>query len=236
MKKMIIALQCLLLVSFCACGQKSQGEITTATNNPEKTTQETTVKTSTEVTTARMSEPFVSTVKNTTNKTDPYSDFLNADRVKYLSNPYALENSYYAFYDIDGNDTLELLEGWKTYSGIVLNAVFIIQNGVVMRQEALTGWMEEFDSQRLLFKNGTIRTSGYDENGTGYGYLRFEAGELKYQAGLSIESGKYIRVYTEGGYERVLITKEEYERVQKEMEGDGQVVELDWRPLAEWGQ
>jgi len=32
------------------------------------------------------------------------------------------------------------------------------------------------------------------------------------------------------------ITKAEFDRVQKEFEGDGQTVELDWKPLAEYGR
>jgi hypothetical protein len=32
------------------------------------------------------------------------------------------------------------------------------------------------------------------------------------------------------------ITQAEFDRVQNEMEGDGQVVELDWKPLAEYGR
>jgi len=33
----------------------------------------------------------------------------------------------------------------------------------------------------------------------------------------------------------VSITKAEFDRVQKEMKGNGQMVEFDWKPLAEYG-
>ena len=95
--------------------------------------------------------------------------------------------------------------------------------------------MEEYPQKRTILKNGTIRIEGRDDNGTGFGYWRFEDdGVLRNQVGLSIESGKYIRVTTTDGYQRIPIAKEEYDRIKKEMEGDGQVVKLDWKPIAEY--
>ncbi|MCL2299140.1 MAG: hypothetical protein FWC27_03210, partial [Firmicutes bacterium] len=33
-----------------------------------------------------------------------------------------------------------------------------------------------------------------------------------------------------------VITKAEFDRLKNEFEGDGQTVELDWKPLAEYGR
>jgi hypothetical protein len=68
-------------------------------------------------------------------------------------------------------------------------------------------------------------------------YYRFEGGQLKLQIDLVNAWGDYYQAYD---IDRVglgtPITKAEYDRVKAEMEGDGQVVEIDWKPLAEYGR
>ena len=128
------------------------------------------------------------------------------------------------------------MEGWK---GICLIAVYTIHDGVAVLQEGY--WA---DSQRgsppLLYKNGTLKEfNDYDDKM--FAYYRFENGELKYQTMLidnfseELNSGFYYRSDGIGRPSKV-ITKEEFELVQKEFEGDGQVIELDWKPLAEYGR
>ena len=221
MKKLLAAVLCLVLVGLCACGRRAMGETTTT----DKTTQDTA--------TNRYGQAVVD-IK--TDKKDPYSFVIKEHYDLFFDeniDPYV---KHFFLYDIDGDGTKELLLGMETYSGIVLFAVYSIQDNIAARQEALTPWMEEFPFQRSLLKNGTIKIEGRDEVGPGYGYLRFEDGELRRQASLGIDYGEYVRIYTENGYERVPITKAEFDRLQKEMEGDGQVVDLDWKPLAEYGR
>jgi len=173
-----------------------------------------------------------------TTEPEPAVTFASYDEILYdrLNNEgvYVVVR-YYAFYDIDGNGVNELLIGAETYDGKAIMSIFTTQNGAAVRQEAWPGYMAQFPCWHLLYRNGTIRYEGTDEGSRGYGYFRFENGELKRLPGLSVKSGEYFR-YAEDGITTIPISKEEFDRVQREMEGDGQIVELDWKPLAEYGQ
>ena len=73
-----------------------------------------------------------------------------------------------------------------------------------------------------------------------------ENGELKYQLGLVEEEfyggtlgdsfNSYYRINPSNTSKRISIKKREYNRLKKQFEGDGQVVEIDWKPLAEYGR
>jgi len=163
-----------------------------------------------------------------TNKKDPYSYVI---KEYYDLNAYA---RYYALYDIDGNGTQELLMGVDHWGYIGLVAVYIIQNDVAIEQELW--WMDE-QPPNLLFKNGTVRGEGSGNEGIlSYGYYRFEAGELKWQISLNINNGEYFKRYPSDPMKFIPIDEEEYECLKLEFEGDGQIVELDWKPLAEYGR
>jgi len=156
----------------------------------------------------------------------------------YDDTPDLLKKRYYFLYDLDGNDTKELLLGQAWGEDIYLYAVYAIKNGIAVRQEEY--W---YDPQRgnppLLYKNGIIRVEA--DGDTMLQYYRFEDGELKFQIMLIddyspvFDSGNYKRVDEKGGFSKI-ITKAEFDRLQKEFEGDGQVIELDWKPLAEYGR
>jgi len=186
--------------------------------------------------------PEPSTIEIRTDKEDPYSYTIKELYEIYASasvdmNHDYLEDQYYALHDIDDNGTKELLIGSEEYSGIVLQAVHAIQNGVAVWQEALPSLVADFPEQRSILKNGTIRVkSVVADEGSFFRYYRFEDGELKLQI-ILLDSAFGIEYYRrEYGNNDVPITNEEFDRVQKEMEGDGQVVELDWKPLAEYGR
>ena len=46
----------------------------------------------------------------------------------------------------------------------------------------------------------------------------------------------YYRIDPRNPSNRIPITEKEYNRLKKEYEGDGKVVEIDWKPLAEYGK
>ena len=149
-------------------------------------------------------------------KNDPYSPVIK----ELIESNYNYE---YTFYDIDGCGKEELLLGREGSDGMGVTDAYTIQNGAAVRQRS-------FSHSTLLYKNGIIRLVGSDHGVWGYGYCRFEAGTFKYLAGLSVRGNAYFRI-PGGGGDEIPITKEEFDRIQKEYEGGGQVV-LDWKPIA----
>ena len=241
MKRLFAGLLCLLLVGLCACGQMPLEETSTVTSTAATAVQETSIEAkATEKATAEnalTNRYGQSIVEIITNKNDPYSyvvkeynDYLNNDDSAYYW------TQFYALYDVDGNETRELLLGGEWANrGIGILHVYTTRNGVAVRQEGFY-WDPEESPPPMLLNNGTIRrsgTGGYDFDGSYSAYYRIEAGELKFQLTLKYAVGNYFR--SDRGYENP-ITKEEYDRVQQEMEGDGKTVELDWKPLAEYGK
>lgn len=212
MKKLIAAFMCILLMSFCSCMPTKPAETIVAQSTTTVTTEESMIT------------------------DEQYSHIIKELHDLFTNSPIARVTRYYATYDIDGNGTKELLFGDDTHLGTVLTALYAVQNGVFVQQETITPWMEQFDARRWLFKNGIIKLECKNDMGRGYPYFRFEAGELKFQIGVGITNGEYTCIYPEDLTKEVSITKEEFDRVQKEMEGDGQVVEIDWKPLAEYEQ
>jgi len=139
---------------------------------------------------------------------------------------------YYALYDLDGNDTKELLlGGYSRVGGIGIYTVSAVQNGVAVPLEPVLSW-DDYDPPTVLFRNGIIRATSVNDE-LRFDYYRFEDGVLKYQArlikGLDSTEGEYYR--RDPDKQRVPLTKEEFDQVKAEMEGDGQVVELDWKQV-----
>jgi len=222
MKKIIIAILCALLAGLCACEPTEPPETTT-------TAAQTTIAT-TESATETTSEEFAIYAGIVQDYLEEYNELLNEEN-RFM------DPHYYFLYDIDGNGTKELLMGENIRDKeTTISNIYTVQNGEAVLQEETKFWMD-FNPSILLFKNGTIRYCGTDEEGEGFGYYRFKKGELKRLIGLLDEYGNY---FTSSGsletYKKTPITKQEFDRVQKEMEGDGQTVELDWKPLAEYGR
>jgi hypothetical protein len=243
MKKLFVALLCLLFTGLCACRQIVPEE-TTVTSDPDDSTQEIYTKTTDEITEETFTTS-IQTVKIKTDKDDPYSYVIE----EYLENYYELLDDphsdtpplYYLLNDIDGNGVKELLIGTEEWDKKGLAVVYTIQNGAAVHQKEFW-WPRDDDRFGLpvLFKNGTIKATSDD-----YGdlllhfYYRFENGELKLLAEL-VDFSLYLDryKYCKDGNEdiAIYITKAEFDRLQKEFEGDGQTVELDWKPLAEYGR
>ena len=224
MKKVFVALLCLLLTGLCACG-------------PAATKKESTTTTIPETEPAEISTPSSTTIKPS--KSDPYSDAIKAYVEKIGMYGYGkLENQCYVLYDIDGDGTKELLlgnadEDWGTY----LNCVYTIQDGVAVKQNQYFSPIPEYSTPPpLLFQNGTIKGVTDLDGPQLSRYYRFKNGELKFQIALVDGYGKSSCSYNQNKWDNIPLTVEEMKQIKKEMEGDGQVVELDWKPLAEYGR
>jgi len=220
----------LLATSLClfACEHIMPSEETTTTTVHPKDSPTIRPEESTSI-------PVFSTTKFNIDKNDPcYHVIKEIEDVDIQ----LLRYVYYAYYDIDGDGTEELLTGW----GGSLERVYTIRNGVAVRQEQYFGPVGSDFSETRLFKNGTIRVNSDNDSGYFFSYYRFEGGEIKGQLCLKrrLEHERYRREYD---YSKdpvvatdIPITKAEFDRLRKEFEGDGQVVELDWKPLAEYGR
>jgi len=244
MKKLIIASLCFGLVGFFACGQEIPRETTSATTIQEKTSMETNIETTIMIDTSAVettTKPFrpaaLSTAEIKALENGPFSDAFAKEIERYAEFPNYFKKQCYVFYDIDGNDAKELLLGmdWDRV-GIYLYAIHTIQDNVAVRQDKL--YVDpDLGTPFSIYKNGTIRMDRIDDEVIFYYYyFRLERREIKFQT--MINKDDHERYYRTNAIDKPSspITKEEFDRVQKEMEGDGQVVELDWKPLAEYGR
>jgi len=198
------------------------------TPHPTRTTEATTETTDDSLTTV--------TIK--TDKDDPLSyiveEYLGLYNELLNDENQSMEPHYYFLYDLDGNGTAELLLAEEVWDQIYLYSVYTIRVGVAVHQKEFRGVSPWHGSPPVLFKNGTIRAISND--GRNYYYYRFEDGRLKLQTLLYLSNnGGYGRMDGWDGDSKK-ITGTTFRRLQKEFEGDGQVVELDWKPLAEYGR
>jgi len=227
MKKLLaVVLIALLVGSFSACKQIDQPTTTTTT---EKSSVSTTETSKPSVLTEKVNESILysNAVEEATDPTGYY--FIHGGE------------DHFFFYDIDGDGTKEWLLGTDVNrekrrpedgKDVYLRGVCSIQDGVVVRQNLQLG---EADTPPVVFKDGTIKCEFRDYTPRLYiYYYHFENGEIKTRIWLFEANGEYFISDEKRTYEPIL--KEEFERLQKAFEGDGQTVELDWRPLAEWGQ
>ena len=244
MKKTFAMLLCILLMGLCACEQvASQGETTTMTTTTEQTAQEETISEKPEATT-KNSKVTETITKSNPNEMEIYSPVIKEHADNLEKNQHALI-CYYALYDIDDDGTKELLLGLDAYYDNTKQKspcfVFTIQNGAVTPQDIPPLWYFE-DPPAVLFKNGTIREGVNNDDKLIYSYYRFEGGELKRQAKV-IDNTYYVNHFgNKDAYflfdleseKKAPITQKEYDSLMKELEGDGQEVALDWKPLAEF--
>ena len=159
------------------------------------------------------------------------------------------ENLYYAFYDIDGNGTEELLLGagrQPGYAGLI--EVYSILDGVAVQQAFGLSYCSDCGTEYpSLLKNGTIWSihSNMEEESSYY-YYCFEEGQLKLQMKLArrmtyddYENSHYGNVFfrsdvDDSDSEDIPISYEEYGRLREKFEGDGQGAEIVWKPLADY--
>ena len=229
MKKKFFAALCLLLAGLYACGGVISEETQIPTTDSEAVDIATTLATS--------ETSALSPTESKINENDSYFDVINFIISPYQNQLDKLNGQYYALYDIDGNGIEELLWSMDVYGGKSFNSIFTIQNGVVVEvNEFFSAYrFPEQASQTLLFRNGIIRSDNNHEGVPRYNYYRFEDGKIKPLTAIFTVNGDYYSLDPVTGDE-MTITKREFDRLQKEMEGDGQIVELDWKPLAEYGR
>ena len=246
MKKLFIVLFCTLLVGLCACERiKPSEETSTDTTKQEESTlyasTETTATADTSIdktTTEKFKPATLSPAEIKALESGPFSNVLSERVESYDDSPYRLAEQRYVFYDIDGNGTKELLLGADWGAGVNLHTVCVIQDGVAVQQKKL--FVDpDLGNPFLLYENGTIRVDRVDDTVVFYYYyFRFEGKEIKHKMML-IDNTYFIEndfFSNKDPMKRTPITKAEFDHLQKEMEGDGQVVELDWKPLAEYGK
>jgi len=193
------------------------------------------VQTITGHTTTNRRTDVSSTIKTEISEINPYFEEIKRHIMRYDASPEQLSDQCYALYDFDKNGAKELIIGLKDW-GIV--DVYTIQNGVAVRQAEF--FVDPYGgAQPTLLKNGTIRKEWmYDGCQRNISYHRFEDGELKFQISLRDDCDNWGSCFQ---YDPVTknetqINKKEFDRLKKEFEGDGQVIELDWKPLTEYGQ
>jgi len=228
----------MLFAGLCACGPvETENPRTTATIAP------TTVEAPLTSIAFEMIESSMQTVTIKIEKNDPLSyvieEYLEVYNECLYDQNRNMSPHYYALYDLDGNGTQELLIAELFGDDIRLYDVYVIRNGAAVRQEefqTLGGGGITLPS--VVFKNGTIRIDGHYDVLPTIVYYRFKNGELRHQETLMDDflGQQYLRHNRNNAFPGTPITKAEFDRVQKEMEGDGQVVELDWKPLTEYGR
>ena len=228
MKKLLIALFCLLLAGLCGCGQIASEKMQTTT-----TLQENNVQSTTKILTIQTEPTGVfPTTQNKPNESKPYAKEINEIIKAHADRPEQTTYVRFALHDIDGDGKKELLLGLTDWG---FTTVYTVQDGVAVMQRALLIDTAENLPPRL-FANGTIRRDSNINGRIYYDYFHFENGELKFYSMLLNDNGNLIHSFTKHIIDGTQITKEEFDRLQKEMEGDGQVVDLDWKPLAEYGR
>ena len=224
MKRAVIAALCVMLAGLCACGQGAPEEILTTVLFASAMPTMTVVPITAETKPGEFAAYAIAI--------EAYND---------LPDNHAYANAeYYAFYDIDHNDTCELLLGQVMHNDIELCRVYTIRNGIAVWQEEFIRTIDDRGSRPILYKNGTIKSFCDYDDGI-FCYYQIVNGELKLLTRLVDDSSPefYIDNYhrSDGldGIPRA-IAKAEFNRLKKEFEGNGQTVALDWKPLAEYGR
>jgi len=231
MKMLLIALLCFLLLCLCACvatlperTQLTSGEIPAQETMSSASTKESALK--------KTSEPMAFSSTNES-KPEKISEVLEEHCNKSLEEDSFVQN--YAFHDTkDGKISMLVISGEGSGGKKLYDSIYSVQNDIAIRQEQFLPPELGHNLSTTLFLNGIIMNEIDDAGSRYYAYYGFENGVLTYQAGLLDEGNSYYCCFPDAS--RNSLTKAEFDRVKKEFEGDGQVVELDWKPLAEYGR
>ena len=262
MKKFISAMLCFVFIFLCSCNGNQNTDTTASTQNTSATnvTRQNTTESSDK------STEEIPTVKIPTNPDDPYSIFIKKryediyEAQKIEGAEYFAEfdkhslDCFYFIYDIDGNGVDELILGdWKAITNdiedyfapkkIVISSVYTLENGELVKQETHPWWNDEVLWDRVILSNGLIRTSIGIEDSHSHSYLEFKNGSLKLKYAIYYKGDGYGNRYYEiiypdnnNNYIQEKITKEEFERLHDEANGDAEVVEINWKRIDEYGR
>jgi len=170
---------------------------------------------------------------------EPFSEVIQTYPPHFTNDVFQEASRYFALHTIDGNEVLLMGVREDHFHITFLEKVYVLQNGVVIQQKELMWGGGEFwgSLAPVLFENGTIRVGRNNEDDLIFFYYRFEDGELEFQISLTeMVDGRFLYRNTTMSPAPVnSITREEFERLRQEMEGNGQTVEFNWHPLAELG-
>lgn len=256
---------CFILIFLCSCNKNDDVHNITSVNSlpSSKSATQNTVKENILLSETTASE--ITTVKIETNPDDPYSVFIKewyeeiyeaqkGEGAEYFSefDKHALD-VYYFIYDIDGNGVDELILGdWKSVTNkvedhsapqeIMISRIYTIENGEAVKQFSFW-WSDDFLWETVLLSNGLIRQSTGFEDYPSYVYFCLENGKLELKYGIYYTEDRYgNRSYSyvdEGENGKIIdeeITKEEFERLRDEANGDAAVVEINWKRIDEYGK
>lgn len=248
--KIIILFSVLLIFSSCGLNQSEKNIQISMLSQPQTTVLYKNTK----------SETKWLTTSTASSENDLYESIVKnkiAELLKSAESEQLLNNNCYAFCDIDGNGSEELLFGskkilWGYESGflsqapvekIVLDQLYTtidqkVQEIIYQPTWRWNNYFAESLGGRDILSNGIIRYYGGTSDYISYAYFRYSNGELEFiKALMSYEiAGTWAVVDNQGNDLREKISKDEFERMRAEIEDGAEVVELDWHPLIEYGK
>ena len=254
MKKFLVISMSFIFVVLCSCTRNDDlSDIPAMSSSATKSEQQIDVLENT-----IGIQPEISTVVIKTDPNDLYSYFIK-DRYEKIYEAQKSEGSdfftdfdkhaldvFYFIYDIDGNGVDELIMGdWKKITDdiddinppreILISSVYTIENGEVVKQDSSVWWDDEYLWNRELLSNGLIRTTLGDKEYPSYSYLGFENGKLELKLAVYNMGDRYLRIH-DSIVDEEEITKEEFERLRDEANGDSEIVEINWKRIDEYGK
>ena len=254
----LFLLLCLALLICTGCRKHEQKQNTTTQNNEQ--TSECVQTRSGEIPTREVPYP---TVKIPTDPDDPYAQVIKdmyEQYAQYVTAEEIFKDFKYALYDIDRDGTQELLlSSWYAMwgieepefddgndltgkDGILFDRFYTIQNGKAIWVQPINGLWDGVAGAtggRDILTNSVIRLYGGRPDHISYAYYRYTEGKLEFLYALRYyadDESRYIVTYEGDQGTRTPITEEEFSRLRAEIEGDAQVVEIDWKPLESYGR
>ena len=272
MKQITAIIIVLAMIFLCGCtGEKSESNTTEATTSEpliktEKTNAAETYFPYT-LSEVEQDETFFYANEITVDPADPYSAFIkksceekaevwkrcaerdgNTTR-NFYSHITSQDDFYYFLYDINGDDTDELLLGSFRKTGeptesptplvkIVITNVCTIKNGEVVILDDQRRWTnEEFIWDRILMSNGIIVTKWGEKDTPNYYIIDYENGKLVRKCYIFKESpdSGFYKVTNDDTFETQKISMSEYESIYNDLCGDAKKVDIDWKRIDEYG-
>lgn len=251
-------LLCAVLFLCTDCGKTAYEQVTTTYQNlsiPDDVPTR-----SGEIPTREVPYP---TVKIPTDPDDPYAQVIKDMYEQYAQHVTAEEifkDFKYALYDIDRDGTQELLlSSWYAMwgieepefddgndltgkDGILFDRFYTIQNGKAIWVQPINGLWDGVAGAtggRDILTNSVIRLYGGRPDHISYAYYRYTEGRLEFLYALRYyadDESRYIVTYEGDQGTRTPITEEEFSRLRAEIEGNAQVVQIDWKPLESYGR
>ncbi len=251
MKKFISIILCFVFMFLCSCDKNISVETTKPVSQSISSVKDniTELNSETETSAEQTTLNPYADVEIETSPNDPYS-FIIKDRFDRLDQHYDPNYNTFFTYDIDNNGVDELLigscgsigpeylseEGEPCYYnyGITLTRLFTIKNGQSLQ---LVFWAGVPDEEMIL-DNGFLKkvgTAAYDKTYKSYTYVTIINGsEIKREQYVCKKNEYVYACFENEEFNRKVITKEEFDKGIKEIEGNAQPVEIKWTPLHEY--